>query len=177
MFAVFRENAISVGEPIVLDAVAETANQLGSEMDFDRAASACNCLAARQAARRITQFYDRFLAPAALRTTQYSILAWLNHTGPMSIHALAQAMVMDRTTLGRNILPLEREGLIAIVQSAKDRRSKEVSLTPAGRERMKLAHDGWREAQRQFEKAFGTERSSDLRAILRDVATADLGEA
>ena len=71
-------------------------------------ASLCNCLAVRQAARRVTQFYDRFLAPSALRTTQFSILSWLSRAGPMSIHALAQAMVMDRTTLGRNILPLER---------------------------------------------------------------------
>lgn len=146
-------------------------------MPFDQAASACNCLATRQAARRITQFYDRFLAPASLRTTQYSILAWLSHAGPSTIHALAQAMVMDRTTLGRNILPLEREGLIAIARNSKDRRSKEVSLTATGRERMKRARDGWREAQRQFEKAFGAKRASELRAILRDVAAADLGEA
>ena len=142
----------------------------------DPAATVCNCLAARQAARRITQFYDRFLAPASLRTTQYSILAWLSDAGSLSIHALAQAMVMDRTTLGRNILPLEREGLVVIAQSARDRRSKEVSLTAAGRERMKLATEGWREAQREFEKAFGAKRAGDLRAILHDVTTADLGD-
>ncbi len=138
---------------------------------------ACNCLATRQAARRITQFYDRFLAPAGLRTTQYSILARLDQSGPTSIHALAEAMVMDRTTLGRNILPLEREGLIATAQSARDRRSKDVLITPTGRERMKRASDGWREAQRQFEKAFGAKRAADLRAILQDVATVNLGEA
>jgi DNA-binding MarR family transcriptional regulator len=138
--------------------------------------SVCNCLAARQAARRITQFYDRFLAPVALRTTQFSILARLSDTGPMSIHALAEAMVMDRTTLGRNILPLEREGLIAVAQSDTDRRSKQLTLTAAGRERMQRALDGWREAQAQFEHAFGAKRASDLRAILHDVAAADLGE-
>jgi DNA-binding MarR family transcriptional regulator len=141
------------------------------------ASSVCNCLAARQAARRITQFYDRFLAPVALRTTQFSILTRLDESGPLSIHALAEAMVMDRTTLGRNILPLEREGLIAVVQSNKDRRSKELTLTAAGRERMQRAIDGWQEAQAQFESAFGAERASDLRAILHDVAAADLGEA
>ena len=93
-------------------------------------ATACNCLAVRQAARRITQLYDRFLAPSALRTTQFSILSWLSRAGPMSIHALAQAMVMDRTTLGRNILPLERERLIAVRQSTEDRRSKLLHVTP-----------------------------------------------
>jgi DNA-binding MarR family transcriptional regulator len=95
----------------------------------------------------------------------------------MSIHALAEAMVMDRTTLGRNILPLEREGLISVAQSDKDRRSKELTLTTAGRERMKSALDGWLEAQAQFENAFGAKRASDLRAILHDVAAVDLGEA
>jgi DNA-binding MarR family transcriptional regulator len=139
--------------------------------------SDCNCLAVRQAARRITQFYDRFLAPVALRTTQFSILTRLDESGPMSIHALAGAMVMDRTTLGRNILPLEREGLIAVAQSDKDKRSKELTLTAAGRDRLKRAVDGWLEAQSQFEKAFGAKRASDLRAILHDVAAADLGDA
>ncbi len=139
--------------------------------------SDCNCLAVRQAARRITQFYDRFLAPAALRTTQFSILTRLDECGPLSIHALAEAMVMDRTTFGRNILPLEREGLIAVAASIRDKRSKELTLTPAGRERMKRAVDGWLEAQSQFEKAFGAKRAGDLRAILHDVASADLGDA
>lgn len=136
----------------------------------------CNCLAARQAARRITQIYDRFLASAGLRATQFSILARLADSGPTSIHALAAAMVMDRTTLGRNILPLEREGLIATAQSANDRRSKDVTITQSGRERVKLAYDGWRQAQRQFEKAFGPKRAGEMRAILRDVATVDLGD-
>src|SRR5215475_6234476 len=83
----------------------------------------CNCLAVRQAARHVTQFYDQFLAPAGLRTTQYSILAKLRRKGPMTINVLAAEMVMDRTTLGRNILPLEREGLIAIKPGQTDRRS------------------------------------------------------
>ena len=86
----------------------------------------CNCLAVRQAARHITQFYDHFLASSGLRTTQFSILAKLRRLGPMTINALAAEMVMDRTTLGRNILPLERDGLIAVEQGSRDRRSKEL---------------------------------------------------
>ena len=79
-----------------------------------RIPAACNCLALRQAARHVTQFYDQFLAPSGLRTTQYSILARLVREGPMAINALAAELVMDRTTLGRNILPLQRDGLIAV---------------------------------------------------------------
>ena len=74
----------------------------------------CTCLAVRQAARHVTQFYDRHLASAGLRTTQFSILARLRRQGPITINTLADEMVMDRTTLGRNILPLERDGLISI---------------------------------------------------------------
>src|SRR5215469_16244332 len=64
----------------------------------------CNCLAVRQAARHITQFYDQFLAPSGLRTTQFSILAKLRRLGLMTINALAAEMVMDRTTLTRSSL-------------------------------------------------------------------------
>ena len=96
----------------------------------------CTCLAVRQAARHITQFYDQHLAPVGLRTTQFSILARLRRQGPMTINALADELVMDRTTLGRNILPLEREGLISVAPGRTDRRSKELRLTGAGVERL-----------------------------------------
>jgi hypothetical protein len=68
----------------------------------------CNCLALRQAARHVTQFYDHYLVPTGVRATQFSILAMLEGLGPISINALAEDMVMDRTTLGRNIQPLRR---------------------------------------------------------------------
>ena len=92
----------------------------------------CNCLALRQAARHVTQFYDQYLVPTGLRTTQFSILAKLKRLGPMTINALARELVMDRTTLGRTMLPLERDGLIRIEDGALDRRSKELQLTKVG---------------------------------------------
>lgn len=135
----------------------------------------CNCLAVRQAARHITQFYDQLLAPSRLRTTQFSILAKLRRLGPMTINALAAEMVMDRTTLGRNILPLERDGLIAVQQGSRDRRSKELRVTAAGEARFRAAMKGWALAQRQFEKAFGEKRTADMRAILHAVTATELG--
>ena len=135
----------------------------------------CNCLAVRQAARHITQFYDHYLAPSGLRTTQFSILAKLRRLGPMTINALAAEMVMDRTTLGRNILPLERDGLIAIEQGSRDRRSKVLRVTAAGEARFRAGMKGWVQAQQQFEKAFGTKRTTDIRALLHAVAATDLG--
>jgi DNA-binding MarR family transcriptional regulator len=135
----------------------------------------CNCLAVRQAARHITQFYDQFLAPSGLRTTQFSILAKLRRLGPMTINALAAAMVMDRTTLGRNILPLERDGLIAVEQGSRDRRSKELRVTEAGEARFRAGVKGWAQAQRQFEKSFGAKRTADMRVLLHVVAATRLG--
>jgi len=137
----------------------------------------CTCLAVRQAARHITQFYDQHLAPVGLRTTQFSILARLRRLGPVTINVLADELVMDRTTLGRNILPLEREGLISIAPGRTDRRSKELRLTDAGIERLRAARGGWREAQTQFVAAFGEERTAGLRALLRDVSTTALPAA
>ena len=135
----------------------------------------CVCLAVRQAARHVTQFYDQFLAPSGLRTTQFSVLAKLKRLGPMTINALASDLVMDRTTLGRNILPLEREGLIAVQTGRSDRRSKELHLTEAGAARLRTAVKGWVEAQRHFEAAFGRKRTPELRALLHEVVATDLG--
>ena len=130
----------------------------------------CNCLALRQAARHVSQFYDQFLTTSGLRTTQYSILARLQRKGPMSINALAADLVMDRTTLGRNILPLQRDGLISVRPGRIDRRSKELQLTKAGAARFRAANEGWRRAQGRFEAAFGNKRAKELRALLHEVA-------
>jgi DNA-binding MarR family transcriptional regulator len=133
--------------------------------------AACNCLALRQAARHVSQFYDQFLAPSGLRTTQYSILARLQRRGPMTINALAAELVMDRTTLGRNILPLQRDGLVAVGPGKSDRRRKELRLTDAGAARFGGALKAWCEAQARFETAFGAKRAKQLRALLHEVAT------
>jgi DNA-binding MarR family transcriptional regulator len=135
----------------------------------------CNCLAVRQAARHITQFYDEVLAPTGLRTTQFSILAKLRRLGPMTINALAADLVMDRTTLGRNILPLERDGFIVIQQGTLDRRNKELHLTEAGAERVRAGVKRWAAAQTRFEEAFGPERSSEIRRLLRALVATEFG--
>jgi DNA-binding MarR family transcriptional regulator len=125
--------------------------------------SDCNCLAVRQAARYVTQLYDRHLAASGLRTSQYGILAKLKRHGPMAINELAAELVMDRTTLGRNIRPLERDGLITITPGRTDRRVKELRLTAAGDERFQETRQTWIEVQ----QSFGPERSAELRALLR----------
>ena len=139
--------------------------------DTNNNPAACNCLALRQAARHITQFYDQFLASSGLRTTQYSILARLKRRGPMAINALAAELIMDRTTLGRNIRPLQRGGFIAVGPGKSDRRSKELRLTAAGAARLRAARKAWQQAQARFETSFGVKRAKQLRALLHEIAT------
>lgn len=95
--------------------------------DTSRRLEDCNCFTLRSAARHVSQLYDQFLASAGLRTTQFSILAKLKSLGPLTINALAKEMVMDRTTLGRNIQPLERDGLIRVVPIESDRPASKAS--------------------------------------------------
>jgi DNA-binding MarR family transcriptional regulator len=137
----------------------------------------CTCLAIRQAARHVTQFYDQCMAQTGLRTSQFSILARLRRIGPMTINILARDLVMDRTTLGRNILPLEREGLIEIRPGRSDRRSKELHLTEAGADRLRAGVARWTEAQARFEAVFGADRAAELRQLMHQVATSDLATA
>jgi DNA-binding MarR family transcriptional regulator len=137
----------------------------------------CNCFAVRSAARHVTQFYDQFLAQSGLRTTQFGILARLKRLGPLTINVLAKDMVMDRTTLGRNILPLERDGLIRIEATPSDRRAKELHLTKAGEKRLQAARKGWAEAQAQFETTYGPKRAAELRKMLKSLRASELAPA
>jgi DNA-binding MarR family transcriptional regulator len=136
--------------------------------------AACNCLALRQATRHVTQFYDQFLTPVGVRATQYSILARLSRKGPLTINALAAELVMDRTTLGRNIRPLQRDGLVSIGPGEADRRKKELRLTLAGSARFAAAQKAWTKAQSDFERTFGARRARALRVLLEDVASREL---
>ena len=133
----------------------------------------CNCLAIRQAARHVTQFYDQLFAPVGLRATQYAILSHLRRGGPMTINALAAALVMDRTTLGRNILPLQRDGLIEVAPSTTDRRRRELRLTEEGLETYSRAAERSRVAQHRFDEVFCSDRAAELRGLLREVVASD----
>ena len=137
----------------------------------------CNCAALRQAARRVTRLYDDALAPTGLGVNQYSILARLSHVGPSRIQDLAQRLVMDRSTLGHLLRPLEKRGFARLRVSEKDGRSRVAALTPAGRAAVAKGRPLWESAQRRFATAFGTKSAVDLRVILKQVAMAEFGDA
>ena len=93
---------------------------------------ACTCGSLRKASRRISQFYDCALAPVGIKSTQFSILAEVERRsleGPMTMCELAAAMVMDRSTLGHNLRPLQRDELLILRLGQHDKRKRYVELT------------------------------------------------
>jgi DNA-binding MarR family transcriptional regulator len=137
----------------------------------------CNCAALRQASRRVTRLYDEALAPIRLGVNQFSILARLGRVGPSTIQEVARLLVMDRSTLGHLLRPLEKRGLVRIRVSDRDGRSRVAALTPAGRALVAKGRPLWAGAQRRFASAFGEKGSAQLRAVLKHVAMADFGDA
>ncbi|WP_433695997.1 MarR family winged helix-turn-helix transcriptional regulator [Paraburkholderia phenoliruptrix] len=126
----------------------------------------CNCFALRQAARHITQLYERHLGAVGLTAAQFTILAKLARTPGVPILDLADAMVMERTTLVRAMKPLQRDGLVVSEPAEHDSRTYLFSLTEEGEKTFDEAVIAWRAAQDEFEKKFGHVRAKALRAEL-----------
>jgi DNA-binding MarR family transcriptional regulator len=120
----------------------------------DELLAACACHKVRMAARALTRAYDDALRPTGLRATQLSVLAAIAVDGSTSIAALAEVIGMDRTTLTRNIRPLERAGLISIGEEGF-RRSRTLSVTAKGRARLKDAMPVWQRAQDGLQQRLG----------------------
>jgi len=127
--------------------------------------SPCACTNLRRAARAITQFYDRSLEPAGLKVTQFSLLRSVLRAGPTSISALAEEVRLDRTTLGRNLAVLEREGLVSL-SPGKDQRERTVTLTRSGKRALDSAIPLWEQAQHKVMKALGRGGVDDLTSLL-----------
>jgi DNA-binding MarR family transcriptional regulator len=129
----------------------------------------CNCWVLRQAARRISNFYDSELAPTGLRATQFAILALVSDMGEASVNSVAERLLLDRTTAGKNLRPLEKAGLISIGAAKNDARQRAISLTRTGLATLKQAVPLWRKAQSRFETANGSVKAAQLRAMLREL--------
>ncbi|MDE1146052.1 MAG: MarR family transcriptional regulator [Azospirillaceae bacterium] len=138
----------------------------GGKMGPGDGVAACNCAALRRAARRITNAYDAKLAPTGLRMTQFCLLALVYEAGTLSVNEMAARLDLDRTTTGKNLRPLERDGLLRVAPAPQDRRSHEITLTDQGRAALREASILWREAQREFEAANGPPQAAALRNTL-----------
>ncbi len=127
--------------------------------------SGCTCARVRRLARRVTQIYDRVLAPSGLRVTQFSLLSALDRSGAMAIGPLAIVLDMDRTTLTRNLKPLVDARLVTLAPGKSDARQREASLTRAGRVRYEGAKKLWRRAQDDLNRTLGTSQVASLHQL------------
>ncbi|HEY0733884.1 MAG TPA: MarR family winged helix-turn-helix transcriptional regulator [Herpetosiphonaceae bacterium] len=128
----------------------------------------CTCVAVRRASQAITHFYDSVLEPSGLKVTQLSLLRAVRRLEAPKISALAATMELDRTTLGRNLAVLEREGLVSITPGA-DSRMRIVTLTEQGRDALDLAAPLWDDAQARLVTQLGSDRLQALREMLSDI--------
>ncbi len=129
----------------------------------------CACAMIRRTDRVVTQFYDEILAPSGLYVTQFTTLATIAEAAPITINHLAELLVMDRTTLTRNLELLTKQHLVRI-EEGQDRRMRLVFLTQEGEQALRRAWPLWQEAQARIERALGRERFdallSELAAVL-----------
>ncbi|MBF2008666.1 MAG: winged helix-turn-helix transcriptional regulator [Chlorogloeopsis fritschii C42_A2020_084] len=135
-----------------------------------KVAATCTCFNLRKASRVVTQLFDEVLQPSGLLVNQFTLLAAINIAGSAPITRLAQELVMDRTTLTRNLKPLERQGLIQI-EPGKDQRTRVVSLTAEGYAALEKALPLWEEAQTLVVEQLGQQRWSILLKSLSDTVS------
>jgi DNA-binding MarR family transcriptional regulator len=122
---------------------------------FPTVAFGCTCLRLRKAARRVSQVYDGYVEPHGLTITQFGLLAHLGALDGIRVSALADKLVMDPTTLTRNLKPLEKKRLVTFRTDPHDRRSRALHLTAQGRATLRAARSSWAKAQRHVEKVLG----------------------
>jgi DNA-binding MarR family transcriptional regulator len=132
-----------------------------------------HCAALRIAARRITEFYDRFLTSSGLTATQFFVLLLVASWDEASIKTIAARFSMNRTTATRCLQGLEAAGFIRMERSGKDRRALTLHITGDGRQALKAAVPLWRKAQAAFETANGPAFARGLRAALNGLRLED----
>jgi DNA-binding MarR family transcriptional regulator len=123
-----------------------------------RVRTECTGANLRRATRAVSRIYDETLAPAGLRGSQFSLLVALSFFKEGApLLRVAEELGLDRTTLTRNLQPLEREGLVAS-SPGKDQRVRLLRLTEAGQRALQRAYPLWEEAQATVVKALGQRR-------------------
>jgi len=129
----------------------------------------CVCHRTRMAARAVTRLYDDALRSVGLRATQLAVLVAVGADDVVSITALAKFMGMDRSTLTRNLAPLEREGLVRVGNEGW-RRSRTIEITKQGRTRLREALPLWQKAQERLQQKLGRRWAvirDDLEGLIR----------
>lgn len=129
--------------------------------------SVCFSTSVRRIDRVLTRIYDDAIRPSGLVTTQYALLSTLSRApARITLTDLASAIDLDRSTLSRNLHPLERQGFVQL-EPGEDRRARCVSITPAGREKLEATRPLWRAAQDRVMHLTGGQR---IESVLQELA-------
>jgi len=128
----------------------------------------CVCYNLRKASRSITRLYDEFLKPSGIKATQLTILFGTKILQPVTLKRLSKASMMDRTTLSRNLKPLEKNRLVR-VEPGEDRRERIVALTDTGEQVLATAYPLWEHAQNKIVNGLNQRGLNALLASLSDV--------
>jgi DNA-binding MarR family transcriptional regulator len=128
----------------------------------------CTCFNLRKATRRVTSFYDAALKPCGLKVTQMTLLTAIRVLEPITIKRLAKAIVMDRTTLSRNVSLLSKKGMIDI-EAGDDLRTRKLTLTERGHDALVAAFPLWQIAQSEIIKDLGEDRWAHLLEGISDL--------
>ena len=132
-------------------------------------ATACACFNVRKAARAVTAFYDSVLQPTGLRSTQATLLMAIASAGAPTISRLAEALMLDRTTLARDVKLLAEQALVRVTPG-DDQRTRQLRLTDAGRAKLRQVIPLWEQAQtRLIAEGLGPVRWGQLYADLQEV--------
>ncbi len=145
-------------------------------MDLDgclETARTCTCFRLRSAARAVTRLFDRALAPAGLKATQYTVLVASRIADGAPLTVLAAHLGMDQSTLARAIRPLLRRGLLERRRHGADARRVGLRLTPSGNRLIDAAHPRWRAAQDRVRALLGERPWAELLRRLEAVSKAD----
>ena len=126
----------------------------------------CLCLHVQRAARALARRFDEAFRPLGLTSGQFSLMMSLNRPEPPTIGSVASLLAMDRTTLTAALKPLQRRGLVEVARDEKDRRSRRLKLTPAGRGLLASAVPVWRRTHAELDTILPDGDSDRLRRDL-----------
>ncbi|KOY81036.1 winged helix-turn-helix transcriptional regulator [Lysinibacillus macroides] len=127
----------------------------------------CVCANLRKKTRVVTQLYDKLLQPTGLKITQYSMLANIAHQQAVSISRLGEILLLDQTTITRNIRLLKEQGYVELTKDAQDARSKNITLTDKGIAKLDEARPIWQTLQKRVIDDIGIEKYADFYNTLR----------
>jgi DNA-binding MarR family transcriptional regulator len=155
----------SVDTRIIYSALANRNGDMKNNSEIEHCV--CYCRSMRRATQSITNIYNKSLASSGLSISQFSILVFLYRIDKVSVSELAKAMGLDRTTLVRNLKPLEKQGLVIDVSTGG--RDRQLILTEDGQETYKTTSRLWKDVQSEIEQVLGKERLEEFLKTAKEI--------